>query len=362
MSTSTARLEANRRNALKSTGPKTAAGKAASRLNAFQHGHAGQGDLAGPGDDLRLVAQRAEAFGRELQASGAMGLLLAHRAALLSVRMESLAAGEQVAVRAAEQQGRAAFDADRLEAIADLLRTAEATDADPAPALAALAESPDGLARLIAVWGDLLVRLGSSDPGSAPAQVARWLGDPQPAAALDDLAPRAAAEVERLQALALTATMTSARRAIDQARTDAGIVARFDPSPEAALARRYEAAAERGMYRAIRTIAALNRDAGPGDSATGLAAEIQATLTALGRSPSPVAPRPPASAPAPLPALSRADRSDPLGSFRAAATDLAPWGAPPLNLSAAGAPTGPEPRQPRPDLRKLDRKRAGNRR
>ena len=37
------RLAANRRNAQKSTGPRTAEGKAASRQNAFKHGMTGEG-------------------------------------------------------------------------------------------------------------------------------------------------------------------------------------------------------------------------------------------------------------------------------------------------------------------------------
>ena len=45
------------------------------------------------------------------------------------------------------------------------------------------------------------------------------------------------------------------RRALDQARREVGIPAGFDPSPEANLARRYEAAAERGLFRALRAIA-----------------------------------------------------------------------------------------------------------
>jgi hypothetical protein len=38
MTTSIRQIEANRRNALKSTGPKTQAGKQASRCNAVRHG------------------------------------------------------------------------------------------------------------------------------------------------------------------------------------------------------------------------------------------------------------------------------------------------------------------------------------
>ncbi len=91
MSTSPARLAANRQNALRSTGPRSPEGKAASRRNAFKHGLAGAGDLAAAADDLALVAERAAAFEQELGATGALEQTLAHRVALLSVRLERAA-------------------------------------------------------------------------------------------------------------------------------------------------------------------------------------------------------------------------------------------------------------------------------
>jgi len=39
----------------------------------YKHTLAGQGDVVGPGEDLRLVAERAKAFGRELRADGVLG-------------------------------------------------------------------------------------------------------------------------------------------------------------------------------------------------------------------------------------------------------------------------------------------------
>jgi len=71
--------------------------------------------------------------------------------------------------------------------------------------------------------------------------------------------------------------MAPASRAIAQAR--------FDSSPEATLARRYEAAAERGIYRAIRAIAGLIRQASRVDDGNGLAAELQSSVDLLSRFP-----------------------------------------------------------------------------
>jgi len=81
--TSPARLATNQRNALMTSGPKAPEGKAASRLNAFKHGLAGEGISLAPGEDAELVEHRARVFARELGAVGELGELLAHRAALL---------------------------------------------------------------------------------------------------------------------------------------------------------------------------------------------------------------------------------------------------------------------------------------
>ena len=358
MATSTARVAANRQNALKSTGPKTAAGKAASRLNAFQHGMSGAGDLLGPGEDARLVAERAAAFASELGAAGASGLLLARRAAILSVRMERLAEGELIAVRAAERQAHADFDADRTSAIAELIAEAEDPTNDPAEALAALAACPDGLGRLLVAWREVRARLGAADAGEAGAMATRWLGSAGAAGAGPpaDLTRRVDAEVGRLETLA--GSMGGAARAIDRARVEAGVLARLDPGPAAALARRYEAAAERGMYRAIRTIAAINRQAGrTAASPPPALAELRSSLDQMGMGPRP--PAPPAGR-VDRPAAARlasfgAAGAEPLASFRAGVAP-APGAAMPLD------PASPEARKRRPDIGQIDRRVAAGRR
>src|SRR4051794_10419691 len=166
MSTSQARIDANRCNAQKSTGPKTEEGKEKSRANALKHGLSGAGIVL-PADDAAEVERRSAAFARELNATGEVGHALARRAALSSVRME----------RAADQQA------------------------------AALSE-----------------------------HVRQVMAEFVPPEGVDDR------EAERLLSEA-------ARRAM------------FDPSKEAMLARKYEAAAERAFFRCLKELRQRERQA-----------------------------------------------------------------------------------------------------
>ena len=62
-------IEANRRNALRSTGPKTPQGKAAVRLNALTHGMCAA-DAVLPGENRQDLRQLAEALHAALQPAG----------------------------------------------------------------------------------------------------------------------------------------------------------------------------------------------------------------------------------------------------------------------------------------------------
>ena len=339
MPTSNARIEANRRNSQKSTGPKTAAGKAASRLNAFQHGMAGMGDVLGPGEEARTIADRAESFARELGAVGATGRVFAHRAALLSVRLERLAEDLSVAVRSAERQALTDFDADRGDAIDELIAIAADPEADPAEALAALAECPDGLARLIREWRDLLGQLRAPDPEDAVALAARWLGIGEGKdLTIGDVISHAEAEFDRLRGLA--GTMGAATRAVERERAEVGRQARLDPPPAVALARRYEAAVERGLFRAMRAIADINRQAGRVATPVTAAPGPVEAPAAPPRSPASVAPM----------ASFRPGMAEPLASFRA--------GAAPAPVAPVAGPEVPQDRPVRPDYRRIERELA----
>jgi len=76
--TSDKKVEANRRNALKSTGPKTPEGKDAVRLNALKHGLLSQEVLL-PGEDEATLRELGERLRAELQPVGELENLLVDR-------------------------------------------------------------------------------------------------------------------------------------------------------------------------------------------------------------------------------------------------------------------------------------------
>jgi hypothetical protein len=76
--TSDRRAEANRRNALRSTGPKTPEGKAAVRLNALKHGLLSR-EILLPGEDEEALRELGERLRAELQPVGELENLLVDR-------------------------------------------------------------------------------------------------------------------------------------------------------------------------------------------------------------------------------------------------------------------------------------------
>ncbi len=339
MSCSPARLAANRQNALKSTGPRSVPGKAASRLNAVRHGMAGGGDVVAPVDDSKVVAERASAFEVELGASCPVGRTLAHRAALLSVRMERAADRDMAGVADRMAEARDRFDRGRLDEvdgrIAALDRPGEAQ-----AALSALEESPEGVAHLLDVWTELHGVLNDPDVdqrSEATRHALNWLGlGESEAGAIEESGIRAriVAELGRLRSI--REAMGPVSRSIAEAREREALRASFDPSPEESLARRYEAAAERGMYHALRAIANLRR--------------------ARRLDPIPLEVPPKAEVPAPVHSKSAEPPRPslgPLGSFRA--EGFGPISTPPKSFFGEFEPAMPlqGPRKKRPDLRKL---------
>jgi hypothetical protein len=91
--TSDARLRANRRNAQKSTGPKTAAGKTRSALNATRHGILSQ-VIHLPEAEMNSYNEFTERYVASLQPVGAVETELANACADLQFRLHRLAAAE----------------------------------------------------------------------------------------------------------------------------------------------------------------------------------------------------------------------------------------------------------------------------
>ena len=88
--TSARKAEANRQNALKSTGPKTPAGKAAVRLNALTRGLLSE-EILLPGEDEVALRELAESLRTELQPVGELETLLVGR---VTSPLEAPAPGE----------------------------------------------------------------------------------------------------------------------------------------------------------------------------------------------------------------------------------------------------------------------------
>ena len=294
---SAARIAANRANALKSTGPTTAAGKARSRANAYRHGMAGDGVVLSPADEVE-VAQLTAALASELRPRGPLDQILVRRAAVMAVRLDHCATHERAATSYRVRHAAATFQADRrAEVDQALARIAD----QPAASVRVLRQSPEGLTHLIAAWRGIEAALdptadpflaelaavesaGGLPPSSGAASVAAWT--PALLARAENLMGRRPTDfpASRLQRLTdvldhdpsaarrawatgeiqqiITAEVTDLRSQLDACDPDqldldtaeAADRAQFDPGPDATLARKYEAAAERAFFRALREL------------------------------------------------------------------------------------------------------------
>src|SRR5947209_2644504 len=92
---SVARIEANRANAKKSTGPRTPRGKSITRLNAVRHGVSASLPVLMPGESRSLWNKFAAAVARELQPAGPIEAFWVSRIALLQWQLLRSSAARQ---------------------------------------------------------------------------------------------------------------------------------------------------------------------------------------------------------------------------------------------------------------------------
>jgi hypothetical protein len=282
MPVSEAQLAANRRNAQKSSGPVTAEGKAISRQNGLKHGLSGEGIVV-PEEDQEEIAHRVEAFMADMKPRSPGGAILIEQMAKLSVREERACQQESFAIAQRVRHAAEDFDEERFERANTLF---DGLADDPRNNLRKLKRMPEGVDRLIDAWGDLRAGLCNSPKPvwtaaelelaanmtglkSEFARGSRWgalsrgfwgdfdaLSDAE-GGNLDEefrqewakamLLERIDAEIASLQAHRETLDFEM----IELDRAEAGGRALFDPSREAALARRYESEARRGFYKAL---------------------------------------------------------------------------------------------------------------
>jgi len=146
MAASPAQIAANRSNALQSTGPKTGAGKDASRRNALKHGLTGRGVVI-PGEDEHEVALRVAALEDQLVPEGdILTALLVRQVAIASIRVER--AYRHETALAAERMRRAAdvYDDDRKAMAEQILGEIKL---DPVTARRRLLAAPEGVDALL---------------------------------------------------------------------------------------------------------------------------------------------------------------------------------------------------------------------
>jgi hypothetical protein len=207
-------IAANRRNASRSTGPKTAEGKGRMRLNALKHGLTAD-TVVLPGEDAAVLEARVDAWKDDVRPSGALEDYLVERAAHASWQLDR--ADRIIAARLTERMrqepiDRAAWETEELDTLARALfwdplgpiglyphvrepgplRRLSWTDSvddpiDPARIIHRLEAFAAGCRWLIDRWGDLRKLLEDGRPWQAPDRLraVRLLGK-QPMDALDD--------------------------------------------------------------------------------------------------------------------------------------------------------------------------------
>jgi hypothetical protein len=295
MPASAARIAANRRNAQKSTGPKSPEGKDRSRRNALKHGLTGQG-VALPTEDKAEIERRFAALQRELKPSNELSEELVRRVAFMTVRIRRCEKHETSEIARRVRHAIAKFDDDRL---ASVETQAAKLYQEPATTVRRLQATPDGIDWLLKEWAILRSDLNHEDrnrwttnhrsqfdallglnPGGY--RVARIMAlseavfgsfhhlEKADGEGLEgpDRVEWARAELTRLVD-AEVARLNEVRARIDHEalaadRAEAVDRALFDASPESTLARKYEAAAERALYKALKEFRQVEADVAEG--------------------------------------------------------------------------------------------------
>src|SRR6185437_15412203 len=158
--TSLRQTEANRINALKSTGPVTDQGKQQSRRNALRHGLAGAGVVL-PDDEEHAVARRAEDWAAFLDPAGDRDDWLVEQVALESVRLDRCQHQERARRAADAARAEVAWDDDRR---IDAEALAAGLAKKPALLRRKLEMTTQGCDLLIERWHGLLGLLQSGAP------------------------------------------------------------------------------------------------------------------------------------------------------------------------------------------------------
>ena len=283
MPISEAKLLANRRNAQRSKGPTTPEGKERSRRNALKHGLTGSG-VALPSEDQAAITDRFIGLQNQMAPKTDEGELLLRRFAFLSVRIERCEKHDTAETSKRVRHAIAQFDDERLAAVEAL---GARLYSEPATTVRRLQATPEGIDWLLDQWDilrdDMLDEGGKRWTGNHRMHFDALLGlnpggyriarimalseamtgffhhlDKADGEGLEGPARAGWAKGELTRIIDVeVARLKDVRAGIDHEalaadRAEAVDRALFDPSKEAILARKYEAATERAMYKALK--------------------------------------------------------------------------------------------------------------
>jgi hypothetical protein len=170
------KIEANRRNAMKSTGPRTAEGKLRSRRNGLRHGLAAE--VLVPQEDRAAYDATIARWDREAGPCNVVEEHLIRRAAAGAVRLDRI---ERARESTREETARKAVRSWEARMQARARKLAQGLDADPSNVLVDLESTAFGCDWLIRQWQaiDATLRLGKGWDQRFLARVHRLLGLPE---------------------------------------------------------------------------------------------------------------------------------------------------------------------------------------
>jgi len=177
-----AQIDANRRNAARSTGPRTNQGKSRARLNSLKHGlNAKTVTPVLPHEDPRQLEERIQHWVQDLKPRNAVERGLVCRAARLSWGLERAERFETAHLASRVRRVQEKESLRRLKKVHSLARklldhcdprkktaTAPHFDDEPAVFLAELEQTPEGCRLLLERWGQFRTMLDTNAPWTEP--------------------------------------------------------------------------------------------------------------------------------------------------------------------------------------------------
>ena len=258
--------------------------KAHSRANAVKHGLAGSG-VALPTEDAACVQERFLGLQESMAPTDALGMVLGHKLALMSIRGERASRVETVALSLRMRHAAEEFEINRLAEVDRLFKT---INTDPGTIRRRLLTSVEGADRLIGALTNVREQLVTNcskhwdnedrdhieayfgeSAQAFPVHRAKallfilagnsiWAKPGELRGIIGKNAKREWARAELIKLIDAEAAKFQEIKTkinpeiVEQDRLEAAERVMFDPGADAVLARKYEAAATRAFFRALK--------------------------------------------------------------------------------------------------------------